>query len=182
MRDDRSTLNPAGAARRRLIKAAGLGLVASQVSFDWRKPSVSIGSTPAHAQPSVTPAACTVGFTVSMSANASSQSYSIQLVSEGTGDSGFGTGTSVNASADVLRTLTASYVQPSDDTIINDILYSVRSLGTIDLTWSATCCTADFSASTQITGPSNSASSTGVASGFASWASEDGECSLGLPS
>lgn len=52
-RTDSSTLNPAGTARRRLIKAVGLGAVASIVSIDWQKPSVRLGALPAHAQGSI---------------------------------------------------------------------------------------------------------------------------------
>lgn len=180
MQKDRSTLNPAGAARRRLIKAVGLGLVGSQISFDWNKPKVSIGSTPVHAQPSVMVDACTVGYTVSMSANADTMEYSIQLTSSGSDGASFGTGTSVNASATNLRTLTGSYVQPSGESVFNGFLYTVQSLGTLDLTWSATCCTEDAVADASISVPTIG-SATGDWDMFGSTAAEDGECTIILP-
>lgn len=46
---DETSLNPAGAARRRLIKSLGLAAVASRVAIDWRKPQIHLGGLPAHA-------------------------------------------------------------------------------------------------------------------------------------
>ena len=43
-------LDETGSARRRLLKAAGLSAVAGLVTLDWRKPSIHVGSLPAHAQ------------------------------------------------------------------------------------------------------------------------------------
>ena len=55
---DETTLEPTGAARRRLIKAAGLSAVASLVSFDWQRPMVRLGFLPAHAQGSGSNISC----------------------------------------------------------------------------------------------------------------------------
>jgi hypothetical protein len=46
---DKSRLKPSGAARRRLMKAAGLTAIAAAVSIDWQKPAVRIGTLAAHA-------------------------------------------------------------------------------------------------------------------------------------
>lgn len=66
-RSDESELNPAGSARRRLLKALGLGAVATTLSIDWQRPAIRIGALPAHAQSTVE-SACTLFFTATAAA------------------------------------------------------------------------------------------------------------------
>jgi len=64
--DNPSDINPAAAARRRMIRALGSSGALSLASLavnGWRKPVVRAAVLPAHAQSSV---ACTVGVTIEM--------------------------------------------------------------------------------------------------------------------
>ncbi len=63
---DEPGLNPAGAARRRLIRSLGLAAVASQVAIDWHKPRIHLGGLPAHAE--ATDRLCSFNLSMSFSA------------------------------------------------------------------------------------------------------------------
>ncbi len=78
---DASGLNPAGAARRRLLKAAGLAAVASTIAVDWQRPAIRLGGLPAHAQ--ATTQDCTMSFTVTADVTDTAASgYTLSLISE----------------------------------------------------------------------------------------------------
>ncbi len=55
---DEGGLNASGAARRRLIRAVGMGSLGAMVSLDWSRPAIRLGALPAHAAASVS---CAVG-------------------------------------------------------------------------------------------------------------------------
>lgn len=74
---DPSDLNPAGAARRRLIQALGLGAVAASLSLDWTPPRVRLGSAPAHA--AATGLGCEVSYWMTVQGGNSSASNTVLL-------------------------------------------------------------------------------------------------------
>ncbi len=71
---DSSDLNPHAAARRRLLKAVGLGVGAGLISIDWAKPALRLGALPAHAQGSEV-----CGATWAISIVASGEIFSMSL-------------------------------------------------------------------------------------------------------
>ncbi len=140
--DDRNTLNPAGAARRRLLKAAGLGAVAAGLSLDWRTPRVRLGALPTHAQATI--ADCTVGYTLNLvNLDPSGQSAMAAL---GLSDSN---GSSTLASTIIYDTtsthqISASTTQGPSETYSWIYLFTVPG-SALSGSFSAECCTDSLS-------------------------------------
>ncbi len=135
---DSSTLNPAGAARRRLIKAAGLGALTGVVSVDWRKPSVRIGALTAHAQGSNL---CQIDYSVNATINPDvGGAISISLLGFDTAaqsqllgsgvifDSGAVTGSTVTGGTETYQLQVSASITLGNSDV------------TISLTQAATCC------------------------------------------
>lgn len=79
---DSSTLNPSGVARRRLIKALGLGALAAPLSLDWSEPKIRLGSLPAHAVATIN--GCFIGASLTVSGSSGvAGSFAIALVGTG---------------------------------------------------------------------------------------------------
>jgi len=144
--DDRSTLNPAGAARRRLSRAAGLGAVAASVSLDWRKPVISLGGLPAHAQASRVGCPVDLAFTVSGSPEGA---YSVTVTA---GASILGATSWVGSQSHPFST---AYFQGTSQTVAAGIDYSIGA-GTLFMSGAATCCTGQNFNSNSRTDPSGS--------------------------
>ncbi len=79
---DDSALNPSGAARRRLLKAVGLGALALPLSLEWQQPKVRFGGLPAHAIATINGCFVGVSMTVSGSSGADG-SFGVALVGTG---------------------------------------------------------------------------------------------------
>ncbi len=174
--EDTSTLNPAGAARRRLLKALGLTAVAGSVAIDWKRPAIRLGSTPLHAQPS--PLSCDVAYSVSATIDPNvGGAMSMSLI-------GSDTGGSFLMTSDVLfdsGTLSVTTVTTGTDdlTLSAAVSWTLGDNASMLYTAGATCCTATAS-ETRV----NNDAAVDASQGF--WFfivdSDDGDCSVTIPS
>lgn len=132
--DDRNTLNPAGAARRRLLKAAGLGAVAAGLSLDWQTPHVRLGALPAHAESTTEGCDVTVALTVAANSGFSVVGYY--------GDSSHTTfGATLSPGGEPV-TLGTTYSQPANTTYSAGVSRTGTDGISYSATFEATCCTA----------------------------------------
>ncbi len=138
---DNSTLNASGASRRRLIRALGIGAIASQVSLDWSKPAIRLGALPAHAQG--TPAdACVLSLTWVVYGQSGSAPVSYTNVV--TADDGGGVSTlgSTTAEGSDPHTLTGSISVAENSSGTLGVAYTVEdSINSIFVSYTASCCT-----------------------------------------
>ena len=80
---DASELNPAAAARRRLLKSLGVGAAAGTIfSVDWTRPVVRLGALPVHAQSS--PRVCSLVLQQHLSMASGTGTLQLNLSLEGT--------------------------------------------------------------------------------------------------
>ncbi len=129
---DEATLNPAGAARRRLIKALGLSAVASQVALDWREPKLHLGGLPAHAAGS--PRLCPFNVSMSYTATLSGTNpISVGIVPESLFSTTLGDGSFSTEFMTVLPTGTNSISVAWERGVSGDVF---------DYEFSASCCVA----------------------------------------
>ncbi len=123
---DSNGINPAAPGRRRLLKAIGLSAVATQIGLDWTRPTIRLGSLPAHAQ--LTELWCTVGFSMTVDPSGLG-SVTIDFIDMATvtavqtfsGAAGLGPGEAMGGTIDIDFSRSAS--------------------SQFGVTWSAECCT-----------------------------------------
>lgn len=141
--EDGSALNPAGAARRRLIKAAGLSAIAGLVSIDWQRPAIRLGSLSAHAGASVSGCSLEVGASASISpTGGAGGTITLALIVSGPG----GTTELTSDSFFDVGTLTGTTTGAPSETLSIGFSYSTDGPGSTDgdnlyLILGATCCT-----------------------------------------
>lgn len=131
---DSDELNPNGTARRRLIKALGLGAVASQLTLDWHSPEVRLGALPAHAQSTVD-AACTVTLDVSIYPSATTP-ITVEFLPDLISTIVIGSST----------TDSTTFTLPASEHFDVSLAWNLGSATAgIGVEFAATCCTANYS-------------------------------------
>ncbi len=161
--NDDSRHNPNGAARRRLLKALGLGAVATQIGIDWSKPAIRLGALPAHAEATMTDG-CTVAYALTFS---SPGNYTAEMTANGGA-----TLTAISTGGGGTQALSASWNQAPSVSSTLGFNYTASGADTLFFTVSAQCC------DTRADSYSNSRTGSGANTTHGIYTNDPGDCDI----